>query len=145
MVSEGIVVRFRPDDPQSKVPVALAVFWPESEHRAVIARWPRLAAFLGSTWDGCWRRTERYCVLVESHGVRTVLLPGDAGGLEAFLAVTGVTEPSEEDLLAYPDLRTVDRSCMTSWPPASKAPCWCGSGVRYKRCCRPRGSATAAP
>jgi SEC-C motif len=139
-VSEETVARFLPDDPQSKAPVALAVFWPESEHRAVIARWPRLAAFLGTTWDECRRRTERYCVLVDSNGLKTVLLPGDVGGFEAFLAVTGVAEPSERDLLAYPDLRTVDGSRMTSWPPASKAPCWCRSGVRYKRCCRPRGS-----
>ena len=103
----------------------MAVLWPESERPAVIARWPRLAAFLGSTWDECWRRTERYCVLVDNNGVRTVLLPGDVGGFEAFLAVTGGAEPSQRDLLAYPDLSTVDGSWMTSWPLAGKASCWC--------------------
>jgi hypothetical protein len=46
-MSEEAVVRFLPDDPQSTGPVALAVFWSEPEHRAVIARWPRLAALLG--------------------------------------------------------------------------------------------------
>jgi hypothetical protein len=134
------VARSLAGDRQSKVQVALAVFWPESEHRAMVARWPRLAAFLGTTWDECRQRTERYCVLVNDNGLRAVQLPGDVGGFEAFLAATGVAEPSEQDLLAYPDMRTVDESCMTSWPPASKASCWCGSGLRYKRCCRPRGS-----
>lgn len=70
-MSEGTSVRFLPDDPQSTTPVALAVFWCEPEHRAVIARWPRLAALLGATWDECRRRTERYCVLVEDNGFRT--------------------------------------------------------------------------
>ncbi len=134
------MVRFLPDDPQSKAPVALAVFWPESEHRVLIARRPRLAAFLGTTWDESRRSTERYCVLVDNNGFRTVLLPGDVDGFEAFLAVTGVAEPSERDLFAYPDLRTVDGSCFRSWPPVSKVSCWCGSGLRYTRCCRPRGS-----
>jgi hypothetical protein len=141
--NEEIVVRFLPGDPRSHAPVALAVLWPESEHRAVIARWPRLAAFLGTTWDECRRRTERYCVLVDDNGFRTVQLPGDAGGFEAFLAVKGVAEPSERDLLAYPDLRTVDGSGLRPWPPARNAPCWCRSGVKYKRCCRPRGSVGA--
>jgi hypothetical protein len=137
--SEGTEVRILPPDPQSKAPVALAVFWPAPEHEAMTARWPQLAAFLGTTWDECRRGTERYCVLVADNGLRTALLPGDAAGFEAFLAATGIGEPSQRDLLTYPDLRTIDRSCMTSWPPASKAACWCGSGARYKRCCRPRG------
>jgi hypothetical protein len=140
VTSEETDVRILPAGPQPKTQVALAVVWSESEYRAVTARWPGLAAFLGTTWDECRQRTERYCVLVGANGLRAVQLPGDAGGFEAFLAATGVAEPSEEDLLAYPDLRTVDGSCMTSWPPASKASCWCGSGLRYKRCCRPRGS-----
>ena len=138
-MSEEAVVRFLPDDPQSTTPVALAVFWSEPEYRAVIARWPRVAALLGATWDECRRRTERYCVLVEDHGFRTVQLPGDASGFETYLAVTGVSEPSERDLFAYPDLRTVDGVAMTSWPPERNAPCWCRSGLKYKRCCRPRG------
>lgn len=139
MASEDPLVRFLPDDPQSTAPVALAVVWPTTQHREMITRWPQLAAFLGATWDECRQRTERYCTLVAGHGLRTVLLSGDVSGFEVFLASTGTAAPSELDLFAYPDLRTVDRSCMTSWPPASKTPCWCGSGARYKRCCRPRG------
>jgi hypothetical protein len=79
-------------------------------------------------------------VLVDSNGFRTRQLPGNAGGFEAFLAARGVAKPSEDDLLAYPDLRTVDTSAMTWWPPQRNAPCWCRSGAKYNRCCRPRGS-----
>jgi hypothetical protein len=38
-------------------------------------------------------------------------------------AMSGVAQPSERDLLAYPGLRTVDGPCITSWPLASKASC----------------------
>ncbi|MFC6581654.1 SEC-C metal-binding domain-containing protein [Planomonospora parontospora] len=27
------------------------------------------------------------------------------------------------------------------WPPERNDPCWCGSGRKYKQCCRPRGFA----
>jgi len=140
VASDETLIRFLPDGPQPQPPVALAVFWSRSEHRAMITRWPRLTALLGATWDACRERTERYCVLVDNNGFRARQLPGDAGEFEAFLAARGVAEPSEEDLLSYPDLRTVDVSAMTSWPPERNAVCWCSSGAKYKRCCRPRGS-----
>jgi hypothetical protein len=115
------LVRFLPDRSPSDAPVALAVFWPESQYRAVIARWPGLAALLGSTWDECRARTQRYCLLVDGHGLRVMQLAGDAAGLGACLAAAGVVDPSESDLSAYPDLRTVDSAAMTVWPPERNA------------------------
>lgn len=32
-------------------------------------------------------------------------------------------------------LGTVPEQRMISWPPPRNAPCWCGSGSKYKRCC----------
>jgi hypothetical protein len=86
-VSDEALMRFLPGRSQSDAPVALAVFWPEPQYLAVIARWPGLAALLGST---------------------------------------------------CPDLRTVAPAAMTAWPPERNARCWCGSGAKYKRCCRLR-------
>jgi uncharacterized protein YchJ len=31
-----------------------------------------------------------------------------------------------------------DELDFVEWPPERNAPCWCGSGQKYKRCCRPR-------
>jgi hypothetical protein len=137
-VSDEALVRFLPDQSQSDASVALAVFWPEPQYRAAIARWPGLAALLGSTWDECRARTQGYCLLVDGHGLRIMQVPGDAAGLGEHLAAAGVAQPSERDLAAYPDLRTVAPAAMTAWPPERNARCWCGSGVKYKRCCRPR-------
>jgi hypothetical protein len=120
---------------------ALSVFWPEPEHRALIARWPYLGEHLGVTWGEHKRRTERHRVLMEQNGLKIKQLPGDVSGFEAFLAGKGVTNPSTDDLLAYPDMRAVTRA-MSSWPPPRTDACWCGSGRRYKQCCRPHGLGT---
>lgn len=137
-MTDEALVRFLPGRSQSDAPVALAVVWPEPQYRAVIARWPGLAALLGSTWDECRVRTQRYCVLADGHGLRIMQVAGDAAALGEHLAAEGVAQPSERDLAAYPDLRTVAPTAMTAWPPERNARCWCGSGAKHKRCCRPR-------
>jgi hypothetical protein len=39
------------DDAYRYDAIALAVFWPEPQYYAVIARWPHLTEQLGATWD----------------------------------------------------------------------------------------------
>jgi hypothetical protein len=115
----------------------LSVFWPEAEHEKLIARWPHLAGEVGATWDEHRRQVERHCALVVQSGHSVRQFSGDVAGLEAFLQVRRVRKPSGEDLLAYPDMRT--QPALIHWPPARTAPCWCGSGRKYKQCCRPHG------
>ena len=122
--------------------MGLSVFWPRAEYHALIARWPHLAAHVGETWDEHRRRVERHCVLLDHHGLRASQFPGNVDGLVAFLAAKGATKPSEDDLFAYPDMRTVTEASWTPWPPTRNAPCWCGSNTKYKQCCRPHGVAT---
>ena len=117
---------------------ALSVFWPEAEFHALIARWPHLADHLGATWDEHRRRVERHCALCERNGLRVEQLPADVPGFEALLADLGVTSPKKDDLLAHPDLRSVTTATL-AWPPARTAACWCGSGRKYKQCCRRHG------
>jgi hypothetical protein len=118
----------------------LSVFWPRAEHAKLIARWPRLAAEVGTTWDEHRQQVERHCAFVTRAGHGVNQTPGNVADLEAFLRDKRVRKPSAEDLLAYPDLRT--QPAMTPWPPARTATCWCGSGRKYKQCCRPHGLGT---
>ncbi|MGI8309961.1 SEC-C domain-containing protein [Saccharopolyspora hattusasensis] len=115
----------------------LSVFWPSAEHAKLVARWPHLVAEVGATWDEHRQLVERHCALITraDHGVNQT--PGNVADFEAFLRDNGVRKPSAEDLLAYPDLRT--GPAMIPWPPARGATCWCGSGRKYKQCCRPHG------
>lgn len=118
----------------------LSVFWPESQYDALLARWPHLAQAVGATWNEHRRRTERSCAMLERDGLEVQQFPGEVAGFEAFLAGG---EPDEDDLRAYPDFRDAQAS-MTAWPPARSSPCWCGSGRRYKQCCRRFGLGTLA-
>jgi len=128
------------DDAHQYSIATLSVFWPDTEHRKLIARWPHLAATVGTTWDEHRQQIERHCALVARAGHTVNHVSGDVPGLEAFLKDRGVTRPSSQDLLAYPDLRS--QPAMVGWPPARTAPCWCGSGRKYKQCCRPHGLGT---
>ncbi len=65
-------------------------------------------------------------------------MAGDAAALGKHLAAEGVAQPADRDLATYPDLRAVAPAAMTPWPPQRNARCWCGSGAKYKRCCRSR-------
>jgi len=129
------------DDTYRYAATILSVYWPEPEYHKLMARWPSLSEHLGVTWDEHRQRTERQCAFVDRAGHKVSQLPGDVDGFEAFLAGRDATRFSAEDLLAYPDLRTVAMP-MVPWPPARTAVCWCGSGRRYKQCCRPHGLGT---
>jgi uncharacterized protein YecA (UPF0149 family) len=39
------------------------------------------------------------------------------------------SEVRERYALTVPEERTL------RWPPQRNAPCWCGSGAKYKKCC----------
>jgi uncharacterized protein YecA (UPF0149 family) len=119
----------------------LSVFWPESQHAAVIARWPHLVEHLGATWDEHRQRIQRLCAMADRDGLRVNQLPADVDDFEVFLAGRGVRTPGEDDLHAYPDLRDATLA-MVPWPPDRTAPCWCGSGRKYKQCCRRYGLGT---
>jgi uncharacterized protein YecA (UPF0149 family) len=128
------------DDTYQYSATALSVFWPEVEHGKLIARWPRLAAEVGATWDAHRQQIERHCALVARAGNTVNQVSGDVSGFEAFLKDRRVTTPSSQDLFAYPDLRA--QPAMVYWPPARTAACWCGSGRKYKQCCRPHSLGT---
>ncbi|MEV6876804.1 SEC-C domain-containing protein [Amycolatopsis sp. NPDC051128] len=118
----------------------LAVFWPEAEHAKLIARWPHLIDQAGTSWEDHRKKVERLCVFAVDEGHTVSQTPADMAGFEEFLKDKRVEKPSPDDLRSYPDLRT-DPPLVT-WPPMRTAPCWCGSGRKYKQCCRPYGLGT---
>lgn len=62
-----------------------------------------------------------------------MIVPGTVAELVAFAETHGGSPLDEEVRKRYcasiADARTL------TWPPARNAPCWCGSGVKYKKCC----------
>lgn len=66
-------------------------------------------------------------------GVRIVFL--DVPGLLAHAQETGEDPADRRTRLAYTESLHGTDQAATRWPPERNAPCWCGSGRKYKKCC----------
>jgi len=66
-------------------------------------------------------------------GGQTVIVPGTVAGLVAFAAEHGGSARDEEVRKRY--CMAIPDDQALPWPPARNAPCWCGSGFKYKKCC----------
>ncbi|GAB3460254.1 SEC-C domain-containing protein [Actinophytocola sediminis] len=104
------------------------LFWPKSEHTRAVATWPTLKDDLGVDWDEHRASVERTLARVDepTYGV---------ADYDVFAARTRGVPPIGTTISSY--LRSLP--VAGTWPPEGGAACWCGSGQRYKRCCRMRG------
>jgi SEC-C motif len=65
---------------------------------------------------------------------RITMVPLTARELAEFAARTGGDPVDEATRHACMDV-IIDEGGASSWPPPRNAPCWCGSGSKYKKCC----------
>lgn len=120
-------------------PPPLSVGWfPAGEWEAATAAWPELL-------DELPAEHARYCQRIEARtkaaatrvlGHQMHLVELDVEGLAAHAEEEDLDPASGEARAGYGALRT-EQGLATPWPPARNAPCWCGSGRKYKRCCGP--------
>jgi SEC-C motif-containing protein len=114
------------------------LFWPRAEFERLLLRWPALAGSYGASFDEHRSRLERGLVLLAEAGeTKLALLDGAADELASYASRRGgnPTDPKVrqgyvEHLQAHPRERR--------WPPQRNDVCWCGSAVKYKKCCLPR-------
>ena len=99
---------------------AEVVFWPEAAFDQLLAAFPDRAEALGSTWDGHRAQIER---TLQDEG----WLPVEMATPELLTATL-----ADEDAVGVPP------GPLLEWPPGRNDPCWCGSRVKYKKCCLPR-------
>lgn len=62
-----------------------------------------------------------------------VVVPGDVDALTAFAERAGGSATDTAVKRRY--CQSVPDSDTITWPPERNAPCWCGSGRKYKKCC----------
>jgi SEC-C motif len=119
-----------PPDADSEPAVVLC--WSRADHERVVAEWPTMAAEFGGDWNEHRVRIERHLVRATETGAVPLLA---RCGYESFAPHAG----------AHPTIATLDGFVhehadeldIVVWPPDRNVPCWCGSGRKYKRCCRP--------
>jgi tetratricopeptide (TPR) repeat protein len=101
------------------------VFFPQAEFAQLIEQFPAVVEVYGKDWDSHRARVEKDLVRLRGRAV----LKGTAAGLIA------QGDPTDaKTRTAYADQPGEE----IPWPPERNDHCWCGSGLKYKKCCLPR-------
>lgn len=109
------------------------LFWPRAEALKAHERWPELVQH--TDVDGATRERElANRELVGIGGGHVVMVPLTVAGLAEFASRTG-TDPADKATRHAYMMEVVAEGGAISWPPQRNAPCWCGSGAKYKKCC----------
>lgn len=121
-----------PDDDRAATALAL-MFWPEDEFALVIGRWPDLAEGYGSNWDehraGFITAAEKYDGIVPIQ-----VAPGNLAEFLTYCDQQDLDPTAGESRSQYAaEVSRLGRG--VSYPPERNAACWCGSGLKYKKCC----------
>lgn len=65
----------------------------------------------------------------------------DADQVADFAEREGLDPAARDTIEAWAKVADTNGSShIVSWPPERNKPCWCGSGHKYKKCCRPRSA-----
>jgi hypothetical protein len=116
---------------------SVVMFWPRDEFEALRDRLPAVAESEGSSWDE--HRAGIEITLVEwAAGGTTGLavVPGSLDDLIAHAEAAGTAPDDDDTIDDY--VGSIDPGRVVAWPPPRNGPCWCGSGLKYKKCCLPR-------
>jgi tetratricopeptide (TPR) repeat protein len=114
-----------------------ALFWPRVEFDRLLLRWPVFAETYGRSWDEYRDSIEHNLQLSSRSGLTGLTVnAGTVDGLAAFASRRGAD-------VTDPDLREDYAQSLPErpWPPGRNEACWCGSGLKYKKCCLARSRA----
>ncbi|MEU4620782.1 SEC-C domain-containing protein [Actinoplanes sp. NPDC023801] len=114
-------------------PATDLVFWPRAEFDRLAER----TDAYGATWDEHRASLEQELVRQTAAG-RTglALLPGSVDALTAQAGIGG--DPVSPENRAGYARALATGTARIAWPPERNGACWCGSGLKYKKCCLPR-------
>lgn len=108
-----------------------ALTFQRGERAEARRRWPEEYT---ETDEEYYPRAERHWREMAARGVPTIrVFPATVAGLVAFAERTGDSPTDTAVKTRY--VNTVPEQQMLAWPPPRNAPCWCGSGIKYKKCC----------
>jgi SEC-C motif len=114
------------------------LWWPHAEYQRLVAQVPDLGYVIGPTWQQhkakveSTLRTARH----QQPNNRAVLRLARAefNAYVRFLELAGSDPRLPEPMTAFTG-PAAEQHKPTRWPPGRLDRCWCGSGLRYSRCC----------
>ncbi|MFL6133172.1 MAG: SEC-C metal-binding domain-containing protein [Nocardioidaceae bacterium] len=121
-------------DSARRLASSVVLHWPAPELSRLMDRWPTLRDDYGDDHDEHRSHVERHVreVAARSAGVAIV-----DGSVEEYVeyAQRRAQDPLESATRASYAAHLGSIGRTTPWPPGRNDRCWCGSGVKYKRCC----------
>jgi hypothetical protein len=116
---------------------SVVMFWPQAEFEQLRSRLPSVAGSEGATWDE--HRAGIEVTLAEWAAAGSTGLAVVAGTVDELIAHAETIDAAPEDDETIDDyVGGLDPDRAIEWPPPRNGPCWCGSGLKYKKCCLPR-------
>ncbi|MEX0426371.1 SEC-C metal-binding domain-containing protein [Nocardioides sp. DS6] len=115
-------------------PVRLAVlYWPPSELERLAERWPEEGAGYGTPEEHRASIREALRSYADK-GTPVSVAHGDVDEYAAYCAARDL-DPEESGSRAAYSAELARTGRARAWPPGRNESCWCGSGVKFKRCC----------
>jgi hypothetical protein len=110
-------------------------YWPEPEHAELLRRHPDLSTVYGPDHPAHRRQVELRLRALHAEGASPLAVtPTTAAAYDSFASANPASPPDA--------FTPTNPAKPIPWPPHRNAPCWCGSGLRYKKCC---GSPVSSP
>lgn len=114
-------------------PEVRVLFWLRNEVPRAHQQWPDLVQHTDA--DTMLRDRETANRELTANGVtRITMVPLTAARLAEYAARTGA-DPAQENTRHACMNEIINDGATISWPPGRNTPCWCGSNIKYKKCC----------
>ena len=113
------------------------LWWPDADYQRLVAQVPDVRYVLGNTWRQHTAKVEstlRAFRRLQPRSVAVSLVRAEFTAYVRFLASAGSDPRLPEPLTAFTSL-AAEHQKPGRWPPGRLDRCWCGSGIRYSRCC----------
>ena len=115
----------------------LAVGWfPEPEWALALQRWPALGDDLPADHAAYRATIEQRMpdIRTRTRGARLFMVSHTVADLDELAAIDG-GDAGTAELRGRVASLLAQHGQGVLWPPARNEPCWCASGLKYKRCC----------
>jgi len=114
------------------------LWWPEAEYERLVVQVPDVRYVLGATWRQHTAKVEStltaFRQLQPRNRAALSLVRAEFLAYVQFLVQTGSDPRLPEPLTAFTGTAAEEQK-PGLWPPRRLDHCWCGSGLRYSRCC----------
>ncbi|WP_245718838.1 SEC-C domain-containing protein [Micromonospora rhizosphaerae] len=115
------------------------LFFPQAEFDRLLADQAVLAERYGPDWDEHRTRLEKELVRqANAGGTGLHVLRGSVAGLTGYADRQGGEPTDQQTRAGYARELSARPDAQIPWPPERNDACWCGSGLKYKKCCLPR-------